>query len=103
MSMTDLEQTQAQLFELPALKPAARVRNKLLAPKDWDSMFNGEKLVLDEDDKVTVQVTCIMKNPPWVDTKRNKAGQKIGVRTAFQYLQPIEEPEVMTVDRKAER
>ena len=100
--MTDLEQSQTQLFELPRAV-VSRSRVKHTGIKDIDSVAKGERWLPQVGDRGTSLIEWGVEKVE-IAAKHNAAGQAIGPMTAVAYCKAVVGGvEVMSVERKGER
>jgi hypothetical protein len=101
VSMTELETSQTQLFELPRAV-VSRTRAKHVGIKDVDFLVNGERWLpaLGDTGNTEIQWVC---TDVVVNEKTNAAGQAIGPKTATAILRcVVGGTEILTVERKAQ-
>jgi hypothetical protein len=100
MSMTELEQSQTQLFEMPKAV-VSRTRAKHVGIKDVDFLVAGERHLPQVGDRGNTEIQWVCERVE-VAAKTNAAGQAIGPMTATAYLKAIVAGvEILTVERKA--
>lgn len=100
MSMTELEQTQTALFELPRAV-VSRTRAKHTGIRDMDYLVAGERHLPQVGDRGTTTVEWVCEKVE-VAAKYNSAGQPIGPMTATASLRSVAGGvEILTVERKA--